>query len=93
MLDPIQIRAGRSLLGWSARELAERTGLHITTIQRLERNREQLRGHATTLDRIRRALESAGVELLDANDSGAGPGVRIKSVDMVAPDRGRSASD
>ena len=93
MLYPIQIRAGRSLLGWSARELAERTGLHITTIQRMERSREQLRGHATTMDLIRQALESAGVELLDANDNGAGPGVRIRSVEMMPPDRSRPASD
>ncbi len=93
MLNPIQIRAGRSLLRWSARELAKRAGLHITTIQRIERSRGKLLGHAATIERIRRALESAGVELLDPDHNGAGPGVRFKSVDMVPPVRGKSKSD
>ncbi len=93
MLKPIQIRAGRSLLRWSARELAKRAGLHITTIQRIERSRGKLLGHAATIERIRRALESAGVEFLDSDDDGAGPGVRIRSAKMVPRAPGRSVSN
>ena len=38
MLTGQQIRMARSALKWSARELAERTGLAMKTIQRIEIN-------------------------------------------------------
>ncbi len=36
MLTSDQIRAARALLRWSARELAARSSVHLTTIQRME---------------------------------------------------------
>lgn len=32
-----QVRAARAVLGWSAKELAERSGLGVTTISRFEK--------------------------------------------------------
>jgi transcriptional regulator with XRE-family HTH domain len=66
-----QLRMARAALGWTVRQLSERSGVHRNTITRLEGGAE---GEARTLADIRRALEAAGVEFIDAN--GGGPGVR-----------------
>lgn len=63
-LTPAQIRAARAMLRWPARVLAERSGVHITTVQRLEGSDEKLRGNLETAERVRAALEEAGVEFL-----------------------------
>ncbi len=74
MLISAQIRAARSLLGWPARVLADRAGVHITTVQRLERLEGPLRGNARTLRRIQRTLETAGVAFTQED----GPGVQLR---------------
>jgi len=75
-LTSAQIRAARALIRWSALQLANETAVGVTTIRRAE-----LTGSETKLTRvndqaIRRVLEAAGVEFLDAN--GGGPGVRLR---------------
>jgi hypothetical protein len=75
-LTSAQIRAARALLHWSAEELARSSSVGLTTIRRAE-----LTKSATSLTTandlsIRRALEEAGVEFIDAN--GGGPGVRLR---------------
>lgn len=74
-LIPAQIRAARGLVGWPARILADQAGVHITTVQRIERARGVLRGSNKTLEKIRRALEGAGVVFV--GDDNEGPGVRL----------------
>ena len=76
MLASEQIRAGRALLGWSARELAERAGLHITTVQRMETGRGPITGNIRSIRRIQEALEAAGTEFIDDLK---GPGVRLRA--------------
>jgi transcriptional regulator with XRE-family HTH domain len=76
-LTSAQIRAARALIRWSAEELARHSSVGVTTIRRAE-----LRPSATALTRandqaIRRALENAGVEFIDAE--GGGPGVRLRA--------------
>jgi transcriptional regulator with XRE-family HTH domain len=71
-----QIRAARALIRWSAEDLARHSSVSVTTIRRAE-----LMPSATALTRandqvIRRALEQAGIEFIDAE--GAGPGVRLR---------------
>lgn len=75
MIFPEQIRAARALLGLSQLELAERAGVGIATIKRIEAAGE-LTGNAQTLLRIQTALEAAGVELLSQTTE-AGLGVRL----------------
>jgi predicted transcriptional regulator len=75
MLTIEQLRAARGLLGWSQSKLAIRAGLSLPTVKRVEgdlgpRVSDEARG------KLRRALESAGVEFIDEN--GGGPGVRLK---------------
>lgn len=71
-----QIRAARSLLRWSAEDLAKEAALGLATIRRAE-NTEDETSLTTANDlAIRRTLEAAGVEFIDEN--GGGPGVRLR---------------
>jgi transcriptional regulator with XRE-family HTH domain len=64
----------RAALNWTVRDLAEATGLHRNTITNIEVGRYA--GDRETLSKIRKVLESAGVEFIDEN--GGGPGVRLR---------------
>lgn len=65
MISALQIKAGRALAGWSARELAERAGVGLLAIQRIENGTVALeRSKGGTIEGIERALESAGVVAL-----------------------------
>ena len=72
MLTPDQIRAARALLRWSARELAARSLVHLTTIQRMEGLHGVLRGRIATLQKVQTALEAAGVEFTEPKRGGSG---------------------
>lgn len=76
MIGGAQIRAARALLGWSAAELAKRSGVTRFTIQRLEGHDAVPPSRSQTLEEIQRALESAGVEFIGS--PGNGPGVRMR---------------
>ena len=78
MLTPDQIRAARALLRWSARELAARSSVHLTTIQRMEGQHGVLRGRIATLQKVQVALEAAGVEFTEPKRGGAG--VRLQAL-------------
>jgi predicted transcriptional regulator len=71
-----QVKAARALLGWSQDDLAERSGVSIPTIKRLEALEGDLGGRQDTVDRIIGALDAGGVIFIDEN--GEGPGVRLK---------------
>ena len=75
-LTSAQIRAARSLIKWSAEELARQSSVSLRTIRRAE-----LADQGTSMTTpnelaVRRALEAAGVEFIDEN--GGGPGVRLR---------------
>ena len=63
----------RAGLGLGVRELADMAKVSTNTITRFERG-EPLKER--TLDAIRRALESAGVEFI--SEDGGGAGVRLR---------------
>jgi len=71
-----QIKAARALLAWSQDDLAAKSGVSIPTIKRLEAVDGIFGGSLQTGEKIRWALEKAGVEFLDGN--GGGPGVRLR---------------
>jgi len=75
VITAAQIRAGRALLRWSARELAEDAGIGLATIQRLETDEGVPGGRAQTLLKVQQALEAAGVEFIGSPDDR--PGVRL----------------
>ncbi len=65
------------MLRWEQAVLAEKAGVSIETIKRLERLDGPLRAtRVATLDVIQRALEAAGVEFIPEN--GGGAGVRLR---------------
>jgi predicted transcriptional regulator len=74
MLTIEQLRAARGLLGWSQSKLAVRAGLSLPTVKRVEVDLGP-RVSDEARNKLRRALESAGVEFIDEN--GGGPGVRL----------------
>ena len=73
MFEGIQVRMGRAAVGWSVRELARNAGVTPNTISRIENGGDAL---ASTMERLRTALELAGVIFIDEDDEG--PGVRLK---------------
>ena len=72
MVSGAQIRAARALLGWTARDLARRAIVSVSTVNLIEgagfasATREQLAA-------VQTALQAAGIEFL----SGDAPGVRL----------------
>ena len=80
MITSAQIRAARAMLGMDQRMLAEKAGLSLPTIQRMEASDGQVRGVVDSLVKVVQALESAGIELIgdNAQSSGGGRGVRFR---------------
>ena len=76
MITSGQIKAARSLLGWTARELAIKAGIGFSTLIRLEAAEGVPASHVKTLDAIIKALEHGGLEFIGTPEDGAG--VRFK---------------
>ena len=80
MITSGQMRAARALLGIDQRELAQRSGLSLPTIQRMEASDGVVRGNVDSLMKLVDALAANGIELIGegAASSGGGRGVRLK---------------
>ncbi|MDD3028869.1 MAG: helix-turn-helix transcriptional regulator [Alphaproteobacteria bacterium] len=66
MIDAEQLRAARALLDWKTSDLAEKTGLTVNAINKIERGSAQ--GRRETMEKIQKVFEDAGLEFLP--DSG-----------------------
>jgi transcriptional regulator with XRE-family HTH domain len=73
-ITPSQCRAARGLIGWSQDQLVEASGVTRATIANFELGKRA--PYERTLDELRAALESAGVEFIAEN--GGGAGVRLR---------------
>ncbi len=80
MITAQQMRAARALAGIDQKGLAQRAGVSLPTIQRMEASDGVVRGVVDTLVKVIRALEDTGVELIGENQSSTagGRGVRLK---------------
>ena len=76
-LTAAQCKAARGLVDMSQKTLAERAEVAEKTIVDFEKKARSPR--SATLQALRFALESAGVEFIDEN--GGGPGVRLGKPD------------
>ena len=76
MIISEQLRAARSLVGWSQSALAKASGLALSTIKRMEGDRGPLRSSAENVLKVQQALEDAGVIFIDSDE--LGPGVRLR---------------
>lgn len=81
MMTAAQLRAARALLGLDQRALAEKAGVSLPTIQRMEASDGVVRGVVDTLTKVVEALEREGVELIGENaaSGGGGRGVRLRT--------------
>ena len=78
MITGAQVRAGKALLDWSGSVLAERAGVAISTIRRVEACDGLLDSASIkVLQSLKGALESGGVEFIGTPDDR--PGVRLKA--------------
>jgi transcriptional regulator with XRE-family HTH domain len=76
MVEAAQVRAARGLIGWSQAKLAEAAGVPVSTINDLETGApDRIANEA--VDKVRAALEAAGVVFLPKDDGG-GIGVRLR---------------
>ncbi|CCV10303.1 helix-turn-helix transcriptional regulator [Mesorhizobium sp. STM 4661] len=80
MITAAQMRAARALAGIDQKTLAERAGVSLPTIQRMEASDGVVRGVVDTLMKVIQALDEAGVELIGENQTSerGGRGVRLK---------------
>lgn len=80
MITAAQMRAARALLGIDQRALAERAGLSLPTIQRMEASGGVVRGNVDSLMKLVGALSANGIELIGegTTSSKGGRGVRLK---------------
>ena len=80
MMTAAQLRAARALLGIDQKTLAEKAGVSLPTIQRMEASDGNVRGIVDTLTKVIEALNAAGVELIgdNARSESGGRGVRLR---------------
>ncbi|WP_428642299.1 helix-turn-helix domain-containing protein [Roseibium sp.] len=80
MITAAQMRAARALAGIDQKTLAEKAGVSVPTIQRMEASEGNVRGVIETLTKVVDALNACGVELIGENQASArgGRGVRLK---------------
>jgi ribosome-binding protein aMBF1 (putative translation factor) len=75
ILTSEHIRAGRALLQWDQKTLAEKSNVSVATIKRLEPLSGPLKANRVTIAALKQAFEAGGVQFLPEN--GGGPGVRL----------------
>jgi predicted transcriptional regulator len=73
MVSIRQVKAARALLGWSQSDLAEKSGVSMPTVARLEMEDGPLGGRPETRSKIVGALERAGIVFTNDGE----PGVKI----------------
>jgi len=80
MITAAQLRAARSLAGIGQRELAEKSGLSVPTIQRMESSEGVIRGNVDSLMKLIGALDEFGIALIanGADSPSGGRGVRLR---------------
>lgn len=72
-MTPEQFRMAKAALGVSNPELAEQTGLHRNTLNKLDKGE----GKASTVQLVRLTLEAQGIQFLEGGQVAAGPGVAL----------------
>jgi transcriptional regulator with XRE-family HTH domain len=74
VISGAQVRAARAFLGWTAKDLAQKANVGISTVQRIESAEGTPNVHASNLASIQSALEAAGIEFTN----GDAPGIRMR---------------
>lgn len=69
MLTGAQIRMARAGLKWTAKELAQKAGVGISTVQRMEAEDGIPTASARNVQAVQAALENAGISFRSASDA------------------------
>jgi transcriptional regulator with XRE-family HTH domain len=77
-----QVRAARGLLGWSQSTLAIQAGLSVPTVRRFEAGSGP-RVSQQASEKLRQALEKAGIEFIA--EGGGGVGIRLHNKRKIIP--------
>ena len=72
------MRAARALLGIDQQTLAERAGVSLPTIQRMEASEGDVRGVVDTLMKVVGAFDAAGIELISESTPSIGQGRGVR---------------
>ena len=82
-ISPAQCRSARALLDMTQTQLATAASLGLSTVVDFERGRRQVSSEAIVA--MRKALQNAGIEFIEAN--GGGPGVRLRRLQQAVKRR------
>ena len=66
-----QVRAARVFLKWDQATLAEKSGISLSTIKRMETFSGEVKGHADNIKLLQSTLEKAGIKFIN-NAEGIG---------------------
>jgi transcriptional regulator with XRE-family HTH domain len=84
-MKAIQLRMARAAVGWGVRDLAGKAGVTANTVTRIENGAD---AKQSTIDKLQRALETAGIEFTNGDQ----PGVRLtKSAATHSSEAGRAS--
>jgi transcriptional regulator with XRE-family HTH domain len=72
MVTGAQVRMARAFLRWSAVELAEKSGVGISTIQRIESDDGFPIARGGNIEAVHSALAGAGITFLPDSEEGVG---------------------
>jgi hypothetical protein len=73
----IRMPSARPPIRWSAQQFADASVVGVTTIRRAERTASETKLTRVNDQAIRRVLEAAGVEFIDANGGGTGGAITL----------------
>lgn len=69
-----QFRAAKAILGLTNPQLADMTGLHRNTLNKLDKGE----GKASTVQLAKLTLEACGIQFIEDGQVAGGPGVALK---------------
>jgi len=72
LITSAQIRAARGMLEWTRTDLAQKSGVGFSSMQRLESANGIPGAQFKTLEAIKEAFEKAGIEFIGTPENGAG---------------------
>jgi len=79
MISSKQIKAARALLGWKGQDLADKSGVGVTTLRRYETQEGIPNANASVIKAIKDCLEGAGIVF--SGDPLLDPGVKLRRID------------
>jgi transcriptional regulator with XRE-family HTH domain len=79
MVTGAQVRMARAFLRWSAVELAEKSGVGISTINRIESEDGFPASRGGNIEAVHKALAGAGITFLQDSEEGVGIRGKLKT--------------